>query len=49
MDEIVVADPATRTVRCWWLGDDGYRQEPSSDVLGVTMADLIEGVAWPQL
>lgn len=45
--EIIVADPATRTVRCWLRTGPAYDERPSSEVLGVAMADVQAAVAWP--
>ncbi|MCY7365736.1 MAG: Uma2 family endonuclease [Frankiaceae bacterium] len=48
IDEILVADPDVRTVRCWQLIDAGYVEQPRSALLDVDMAALEAEVAWPR-
>lgn len=47
MDEVLVADPAPRTVRLWQLRADGYEESGRSDLLGVTGDDLAAELPWP--
>lgn len=45
--EVIMVDPADRSVRCWHLAEDGYREEPASDVLGVSTTTLADELDWP--
>ena len=47
VDELVVADPAARTVTCWTRDGATYRQARESAVLGVTEQWLRDSIAWP--
>jgi Uma2 family endonuclease len=53
VEEVLVADPASRTVRIWQLrsrspGQEArYRETGRSDLLAVTGAELAEAVSWP--
>ncbi len=47
VDELLVADPDTRTVRCWHLTDGAYDEQPASALLDVDLATLIAEVDWP--
>ena len=47
VDELIVADPDQRTVRCWQLVDGTYRELSRSCLLDVDMATLVGEVAWP--
>lgn len=50
VEEIVVADPATRTVRVWQLrvGDESaYEETGRSDLLDVTAQTLTDAIDWP--
>ncbi len=50
VEEIVVADPSTRTVRVWQLrdGDDpSYEETGRSGLLDVTAAELTDAIDWP--
>ncbi len=48
VEEVLVADPELRTVRCWQLTDDGYVEAPRSALLDVDMATLVAEVDWPR-
>lgn len=48
VEEILVADPDGRTVRCWHLGPDGYVEQARSALLDVDMATLVAEVDWPR-
>lgn len=47
VDEILTADPATRSV--WWFALAGaeYKESGTSTLLGVTTASLVAGIDWP--
>ncbi len=47
VDELIVADPAARTVTVWARSRAAYEQQPGSDVLGVTADALRQAIAWP--
>ena len=47
VDELIVADPAARTVRCWRRGTSGYAEVPGSELLTVSADTLTRLVAWP--
>src|SRR5262245_59005249 len=47
VDELIVADPAARTVTCWVLDGDTYRPSDRSVLLAVAAADLQAGLDWP--
>lgn len=48
VEEILVADPETRTVRCWHLVDGSYVEQPSSALLDVAMSTLESEIDWPR-
>jgi Uma2 family endonuclease len=48
VDEVLVADPPARTVRCWHLRDGSYVEKPASGLLDVTMAALEDEIDWPR-
>ncbi len=47
VEEILVADPATRTVRCWHLVGGRYGESAASGLLGLPMAALQADIDWP--
>lgn len=48
VDELVIADPATRTVRLFSLGQDGrYVEVDGSGLLGVRASELTSAIDWP--
>ncbi len=47
VEELIVADPAARTVRCWHLTEGEYVEHPRSALLGLSMAGLAAEVDWP--
>ena len=47
VEEVLVASPAERWVRCWHRTAEAYEQQAASLVLGVTMAELDAEVDWP--
>ncbi len=49
VDELVLADPGARTVQLFARRTDGqgYDEVPHSALLGVTAADLTDGITWP--
>ena len=49
VDEILVADPADRSVRCHRRTGGAYRETGASSLLGVTMDRIGRGMAWPDL
>lgn len=47
VEELLVADPQSRTVRCWRPGAGGYRETGRSELLGVNAAELAARIRWP--
>lgn len=47
VDEVLVADPDSRTVRCWHLAGGTYVPATGSTVLQVECADLAAAIVWP--
>jgi len=47
VDELMVADPEARTIRCWHLVDGAYLEQPRSALLDVEVATLVAEVNWP--
>lgn len=47
VEEVLVASPAERWVRCWHRTDGAYAEQDVSAVLGVSMVELVAEVAWP--
>ena len=47
VDELMVADPEARTIRCWHLVDGAYVEQPRSALLDVEMSTLVAEVDWP--
>lgn len=45
--ELLVADPAERTVRCWRLVEGAYEPVDASELLAVDMVELIAEIDWP--
>ena len=55
VDEVLVADPVSRTIRIWRLGKaadagvTGYEEAEASELLGVTVVELTSAIDWPPL
>ena len=49
VDEILVANPADRSVRCHRRTGGAYQETAASSLLGVTMDRIVSGIAWPDL
>jgi Uma2 family endonuclease len=47
VEELVVADPASRTLRWWSRGDGGFEPAERSELLGVDVADVVAEIDWP--
>ena len=47
VDEICVADTMAATLSWFVLGPDGYRGAESSELLGISVADLVGQIDWP--
>jgi Uma2 family endonuclease len=47
VDELIVADPAARTVTCWAREGAAYREVAESALLGATAQWLRDGIDWP--
>ena len=47
VDELLVADPDARTVRCWHLVGGDYVEQDRSALLDLEMATLVAEVRWP--
>lgn len=45
--ELLVADPAERTVRCWRLVEGAYEPADASELLAVDMVELTAEIDWP--
>lgn len=45
--EVLVADPATRSVRSWRLTDGAYVESDTCSALELSMAALTAAIAWP--
>jgi Uma2 family endonuclease len=48
VEELIVADPKDRLVRCFRLIDDGYVEAIGSALLSVTAEALTDGIGWPR-
>lgn len=47
VDELVVADPAVRTVRIFRLDGEAYVETPASELLAVDAPELTQLITWP--
>ena len=47
VDELIIADPATRTVRFWQRGPNGYAEVAASALLAVSAETLTQLITWP--
>jgi Uma2 family endonuclease len=47
VEEILVADPRERSVRCFRVEGGEYMEAPASEVLGVRADALTNGIDWP--
>lgn len=47
VDELIIADPATRTARCWRRDTGGYTAAPASRLLAISADALTQLVTWP--
>jgi Uma2 family endonuclease len=47
VEELIVADPAARTVICWRLDGAAFRQSDGSATLAISAAELEAGLTWP--
>jgi Uma2 family endonuclease len=47
VDELILADPETRTVTCWAREERAYREAPESTGLAVTAQWLRNSIGWP--
>lgn len=47
VEEVIIADPASRSVRCYGRSEGSFAESPTSRLLGVTMAELRDGIDWP--
>ena len=47
VDELLIAEPASRTVRCWRLNDGRYLEADRSDLLDVSTRSLSDQITWP--
>ncbi len=48
VEEVLVADPDARTVRCWQLSGADYVEQPRSALLDVDMSTLEAEISWPR-
>lgn len=49
VDEVIVADPQERSVRCFRQGGDDYVEADASALLGARAEELAGGITWPHL
>lgn len=50
VEEILIVDPAARTVQFWRrTSDEGYERAPASNLLGISGDELTAAVEWPDL
>ncbi len=47
VDEVLVADPAARSIAIFVLRGDAYERTDHSVLLGVTAAELVDAITWP--
>ena len=47
VDEVLIADPETRSAEWLALKGDGYHAVPSSGVIELSRADVIQRIEWP--
>jgi Uma2 family endonuclease len=47
VDELLIVDPRKRSVTWLVLGTDGYTEQDSSELLGVSSTDVTEQIDWP--
>lgn len=47
VDEVIMVDPADRSVRCWRLAGVSYVEQPASEVLDVSTTALADELDWP--
>jgi len=47
VEELWIVDPLERSVRMWALQDGVYKERTASALLGLSVADVRDGVAWP--
>lgn len=47
VEEIIVADPQARSVRCFRKEADHYAEVAASELLSVSAAQLSDGIDWP--
>jgi len=47
VEELIVADPHTRSVRCFRRDGAGFAEVTESELLRVGASDLTAGIAWP--
>jgi Uma2 family endonuclease len=49
VEEIIVADPAARSVTIWRrTSESGYGETSASALLGISVTDLASEIAWPE-
>jgi Uma2 family endonuclease len=47
VEELIVADPSTKLVRCFRRRAGTFAESEGSELLGVQAAELTAGIAWP--
>lgn len=47
VEEVIVADPAEKTVQCFLRSGTTFAESETSDLLGVSVSDLAAGIDWP--
>jgi Uma2 family endonuclease len=47
VEELIVADPAARTVRWWKRGERSFEPVEVSDLLGIVVSDVAAAIDWP--
>jgi Uma2 family endonuclease len=47
VEELIVADPELRAVRIWQLIEGALIETGQSELLGISVADLMRDIVWP--
>jgi len=47
VDELVIANPATRGIQCWKHGASGYIEAAASELLAISVDTLTQLISWP--
>ena len=47
VDELIIANPASRTIQCWKHGANDYTEAVSSELLAISTDTLTQLISWP--